>query len=194
MPSEITLDDLQVLISDVLNADRFRDWVKEHDGARQLADYVFGEIYWHKSIGKPNTDTLAKAFLITSWRTIRIIVGTPDGLKSEDVTLPHVPTWHDGKDDGEYWRVNYVITGVPFGHRKDPIFGNYDEITFIEPTFVNGITWSVPGGQFSIHAVGPRRIYPPSVAFVKEGGPVHISFQVTRQNLLTFDHSGIANP
>lgn len=196
MPSELPHHELNGIILDVLSVDHFRTWVKKRNVARALGEFVFGEIYWHKSIGRPNSETLAEAFHIHSLRSGRIIVGTPEGLKAKDVNIPHEPSWFDGKDDDTYWRVNYLISGIPLGHRKDPIFGNYSEVTLIEPTFVKGVTWSVPGGPFSLQPVslGPRAIHPVSAAFVKEERPIYISFEVKRRSLLTFDSSGIVNP
>jgi hypothetical protein len=195
MPSEI-LDSLRVLYSEALNSDRFRRWrLTQEAAAKALADYVVGEIFWSKSIGRPNTSKLSAAFVIDSWRTTKIINGGIGGaLHAEDINVPHVLTWWDGKDDGEHWRVNFLIPNVPFGHRKDPVFGDFDEVTFIVPTFAKGISWTVPGEQLGIHQIGPRTISPSTAALVKENGPVYISFDVIRQLLLSFDSSGVANP
>ena len=171
------LDSLRVLFSDVVTRARFQHWKEGHQQVSNLVEaYVFGEIFWRKSLGRPKTTRLSEAVSVHSWRTTKIINGTPAGLAAVWINVHHYPTWWDGKDDGDYWRVPYLISDIPDGQRHDPVFGNFDETTFIIPEF-EGVPW-VAGGDFEVANSGMRVFVPRDAVFVKESGATHVSFEI----------------
>lgn len=186
---------LSSLYGDVVSVDRFRRWKTEHEPiANALNNCVVGEIYWSKALGRPKTERLRDAFNVESWRTVRHII-TKNGVQFEDDegnTLPHRSSWWDGQEDGEFWRVAYLISDVPNGHRVDPIFGTFEEYTFVVPTLVRGVGWDMPGGILAEGAYGPRVLRPHRAVFVKSDGVKQISFRLIADTLLGFDASGVA--
>jgi len=178
------LDSLGVLYSDVVTTKRFKHWKEDHRPiANMMDDCIFGEIFWRKAMGRPKTANLSSGVRVDSWRTTRILNGTPSGVTSIWLNVPHSPSWWDGKDDGEYWRVNYLISHIPDGHRHDPVFGDFEETTFIVPQFEN-VPWDVPGGKLGIGNAGMRVFEPRDAAFVKTPGAAHVSFEIVPRILL----------
>ncbi|MGO4395232.1 hypothetical protein AB4Z46_28130 [Variovorax sp. M-6] len=172
------LASLGQLFSSPLTHDRFRRWKTEEQAfSNVFDDCVLGEIFWRKGMGRPMAAKLSDGFSIRSWRTTKMLVPTPAGLTSTWIKSPHVPRWWDGKDDASYWRVPYLISDIPFGHRKDLVFGDFDETTFVIPE-LEDLQWDVPGGAQGIGFSGARVFEPRDAVFVKEHGSVHMSFEV----------------
>ena len=184
---------LKTLFSDVVSAERFRNWKASDAGvAGMLSTYTMGEIYWRKAIGRPHTASLSEGFVIEAWRDEMILVGQVGGAAHwQPVKSPYFPSWWDGKDDGEYWRVPFMIPNLKDGRSSD---GAHDEYTHIEPHFRENVWWRVPGGRFGIGSAGHRAFEPDKAVFVKLAGAVHLCFEVVTQALVTIDRHGVAGP
>jgi len=160
---ELVKKGIESLYSDILTPKRFVDWKNsDKDIIKLFDDYVFGEIFWRKSIGRPTTERLRDAFIITS--------ETHSKMKDQDnnivglvpVTMEYSPWWGDGKSDDEYWRVSYRIPDIkPGQHHLEPNIGeDWDDLTWITPKFVKGVSWKVPGGEFGVAGIGVRVFEP----------------------------------
>jgi hypothetical protein len=85
-------------------------WVK--DGvirADILSNTVWGMIRWRKALGRPNTVTLASAFVIerTCWQTE--LVFEKGALREKTFLVPlREPSKWDGPDDEDYYRVSFM--------------------------------------------------------------------------------------
>jgi hypothetical protein len=185
MPMDpLVVESFKALFSDVVSHDRFEQWKEDYQQiAAVFDDYLFGEIFWRKAMGRPKTAKVSEGFLIQSWRNTKILAPKPSGLGTIWIKIPHSPIWWDGKDDAEYWRVPYLISAIPFGHRKDLVFGDFDEATFVVPGF-SDVPWEVPGGEFGIGHLGMRVFEPREAVFVKEKGSAHFSFEVVSRILV----------
>ena len=104
---DLALESVGTLFSDVVSADRFKKWrVGVVPGvADTLSQYGFGEIFWKRSLGRPNTTKLSEAVTVKAWRDEKFLVGAIGGAAHwETIRAFDYPSWWDGKDDGEYWR------------------------------------------------------------------------------------------
>lgn len=179
-------ESLNGLISGVLSTDRFAKWKASvsPDVARVLNSYVFGEIFWRKTLGRPTSAKLADAFEIETWRDQIVLVGDIGGSAHWlPLHVPYFSSLWDGKDDDEYWRVSFMVPNVPSaaphdGHLEDA------EHTYITPQFNRQVAWKIPGGRYGIGNSGLRIFEPPGVAFVKTQAPAHFSFEVVLRSIL----------
>jgi hypothetical protein len=179
---DLARESVGTLFSDVVSADRFKKWragVKE-GVADKLSQYAFGEIFWKKSLGHPNTLKLSEAVTVEAWHIEEKNVGSPDAPIWKPVSRLYYPSWWDGKDDGEYWRVSYMVPNLKVGLSVD---GEHDTKTYIAPQLKFDIPWNIPGGRFGIGNIGFRALEPPQVAFVKTEKSVHFSFEVVLKSL-----------
>jgi hypothetical protein len=197
---ELVKKGIESLYSDILTPKRFVHWKNSDKNIiKVFDDYVFGEIFWRKSIGRPTTEKLRDAFIITAAIHSKIKVNKDEKVGLKTWTLELCPWWGDGKSDDEYWRVSYRIPNVTPGqhHHEQHIGEDWDDLTWITPKFVKGVPWKVPGGKFGVGDIGVRVFEPaPPVVFMKEaGGPKYISFEVVMRAPLVFDSDGVAkNP
>lgn len=173
------------LFSDVVSADRFKKWrVGVVPGvADMLSQYAYGEIFWKKSLGRPNTSKLSEAATVDAWRDEKVLVGDIGGAaRWKTIRVPYFPSWWDGKDDGKYWRVSYMVPNMTVGLSVDGLT-EHSTYTYIVPQLKLDIPWKIPDGRFGIGNTGLRTLEPPSVAFVKTKNAVHFSFEVVRISL-----------
>src|SRR4051812_34924508 len=96
------------LISSSLSHDQLSKWRNGNEDIAEISnEWIIGEIFWRKAIGRPNTLTLSAAFSISAW--------TDTDPQAEDSPLPYKPRlvelW-DAKDDGEFWRVAFRVLAV----------------------------------------------------------------------------------
>jgi hypothetical protein len=145
MPDFDTLarESVGTLFSDVVSADRFRKWrVGVVEGvANTLSQYAFGEIFWKKSLGRPNTTKLSEAVTVEAWRDEMVLVGDIGGAAHwQPIHVPYHPSWWDGKDDGEYWRVSYMVPNLTVGLSADGL-AEHSTYTYIVPQLKRGIPW-----------------------------------------------------
>ena len=104
---DLALESVGTLFSDVVSVDRFKNWSAGVAGrvADIVSQYAFGEIFWKKSLGRPDTTKLSDAVTVEAWREEEILVGNIGGAaRWETIRALYYPSWWDGKDDGEYWR------------------------------------------------------------------------------------------
>ena len=173
------------LFSDVVSADRFKKWRAGVvvSVADKLSQYAFGEIFWRKSLGRPNTTKLSEAITIEAWQDEEAH-DRPDHWTP--FRGPRYPAWWDGKDDGEYWRVSYMVPNLAEGlsvglpNDTEPPHIAY---THIVPQLKLDVPWQIPGSRFGIGNTGLRTLEPPGVAFVKPKTSVHFSFEVVLKSL-----------
>lgn len=187
MPDFDTLarESVGTLFSDVVSADRFRKWrVGVVEGvANTLSQYAFREIFWKKSLGRPNTTKLSEAVTVEAWRDEMVLVGDIGGAAHwQPIHVPYHPSWWDGKDDGEYWRVSYMVPNLTVGLSADGL-AEHSTYTYIVPQLKRGIPWKIPSGRFGIQNIRLRSLEPPGVAFVKKEESVHFSFEVVLKSL-----------
>ncbi|MDQ3010440.1 MAG: hypothetical protein M3X11_07025, partial [Acidobacteriota bacterium] len=123
---DLARESVGTLFSDVVSAARFKKWrVAIVAGvADTLSQYAFGEIFWKKSLGRPNTTKLSEAVTVEAWRDEKLLVGDVGGAAHwKTIRMPYYPSWWDGKDDGRYWRVFYMVpnlqVGVPVDGRAE---------------------------------------------------------------------------
>ena len=157
------------LFSDVVSADRFKKWrVGLVPGvADTLSQYAYGEIFWKKSLGRPNTTKLSETVTVEAWRDEKLLVGDIGGAAHWiTIRVPYYPSWWDGKDDGKYWRVSYMVPNLTVGLSVDGLT-EHSTYTYIVPKLKLDIPWKIPGGRFGIGNTGLRTLEPPGVAFVK---------------------------
>jgi hypothetical protein len=182
---DLARESVATLFSDVVSADRFKKWragVKE-GVADKLSQYAFGEIFWKKSLGHPNTMKLSEAVTVEAWSIEEKNVGPPDGAQIwKPFRSPHYPSWWDGKYNGEYWRVSYMVPNLTVGLSVDGNPEHYTK-TYIAPQLKFDIPWNVPGGRFGRGNIGFRTLEPPYVVFVKKEESVHFSFEVVLKSL-----------
>lgn len=181
-PTDIARD-VSHLLSDTISADRFRDW-RMTDVAPVLGDYVFGEIFWKKSIGRPNFDKLSDGFTIDAWHDEMVLVGTPGGA-AHWITLPapHQASWWDAPPDEDFWRISFMVPGLARGKAVDGIHHQHSHIV---PKLVKKVSWTIPGGEYGIGAAGLKAIEPSGATFTGESGPLHLSFEVVLKSLFVF--------
>ena len=173
------------LFSDVVSGDRFRKWRVGVVAsiADTLSQYAFGEILWKKSLGRPNTTKLSEAVTVEAWRDEKLLVGDIGGAAQwKTVRVPYFPSWWDGKDDGKYWRVSYMVPNVTVGLSVDGMT-EHSTNTYIVPQLKLDIPWTIPAARFGIGNVGLRTLEPPRVAFVKTKKAVRFSFDVVLKSL-----------
>ncbi len=185
MPHFDEVTRLGALFSDVVSVDRFMKWkvdvVRGVDNT--LSQYAFGEIFWKKALGRPNASRLSEGFTVEAWRTEMVLVGDVGGAAHwQPVRVPYLPSWWDGKDDGAYWRVVYMVPNLPVGESSDGL-PEHSTYTHILPHLRHDIGWEIPGGRFGIGSAGLRGLVPPEVVFVKKEAPVHFSFEVVLRSL-----------
>lgn len=141
-----------------------------------LDNYAAGEIFWSKAVGRPETNTLSEGFnLEASQETWLPKAVPPDGIKWERLPLPRNVTWWDGREDEDYWRVNFWVASLERGETTDPRYNLY---TYILPTLVRTVRWTYPGGRFGIASQGRKTLEPPGAHFVKRLGVVRPAFEV----------------
>jgi hypothetical protein len=164
------LDSLRVLHSDVVTPKRFEQWKQDHQHlSNTLDDCVTGEIFWRKAMGRPNKPNLSDGVQLSSWtnQQQQMTCGGENVLRW--ISTPHLLNWQDGNDDGEYWRVIYLISGVWTS-------GNN---TFIVPELVKNVPWTVPSNAHGIGNAGIRVYEPRYVEFIKKmSGIVYYSFEI----------------
>ena len=172
-------DSLNVLYSDVVSSNRFRNWkATDPSAAGIFSEYALGEIFWKKSIGRPRSVPLRDGFTIAAshemW-LLNSVNGAPPTWERKN--QPCASSWWDGKDDSDYWRVPFLIGRIPSGRTNDnnPQHFLY---THIVPSLDRSIAWSMPGGVAGIGALGFQDPSPTSAHFIKEEGAVHLSFEV----------------
>ena len=185
MPHFDDLARLNTLFSDVVSANRFKKWKAEivRDTGTNLSQYAFGQIFWKKSLGRPNTATLSEGIVVEAWRDEMHLVGAIGGAAHWEVLrVPCVPSWWDGKDDGKYWRVPYMVPNLTEGASNDGL-PEHSTYTHIVPHLKPSTAWTVPGGRFGIGSAGLRAFEPPGVAFIKQKGPVYFPFEIVLKSL-----------
>jgi len=185
MPHFDDLARFSTLFSDVVSPNRFKKWKAEivRDVGHNLSRYAFGEIFWKKSLGRPNTATLSEGFAVEAWRDEMHLVGDVGGSgRWELLRVPCFPSWWDGKDDGKYWRVPYMVPNLTEGASNDGL-PEHSTYTYIVPHLKPGTAWAIPGGRFGIGSAGLRAVEPPRVAFIKKKGPVYFPFEVVLKSL-----------
>lgn len=86
------------------------------------------------------------------------------------------------KDDGEYWRISYMVPNLTVGL---PLDGKpeHTEYTYIVPQLKSDTHWRIPGGRLGIGNIGLRALEPSSVMFVKRQQWAHFSFEVVLKSL-----------
>ena len=181
----LAIESVGTLFSDVVSADRFTKWrVGIVAGvAETLSQYAFGEIFWKKSLGRPDTTKLSEAVTVEAWRDEKVLIGDIGGAAQwKTIRSPYYPSWWDGKDDGEYWRVSYMVPNLTEGLSVDGL-SEHSTYTYIVPHMKLDIPWKIPGGRFGIGNLGLRALEPPRVAFVKTKKSVHFSFEVALKSL-----------
>jgi hypothetical protein len=173
------------LIGGVVSADRFRKWRAnlDHGVASTLNRYAFGEIFWRKGLGRPNTVHLSDGFVIDAWHEQMVLVGSIGGPAHwQPLRVPYTPSWWDGKDDDEHWRVTYMIPDLLRGETADGLTEHFEH-THIAPRLKREVPWTIPGGRFGIGHAGLRTLAPPAVVFVKKEASAHFSFEVVLGSL-----------
>ena len=176
---------VNTLFSDIVSADRFTKWRAgiEVGVVDKLSQYAFGEIFWKKSLGRPNTPTLSEGVTVESWRVEMVLVGDIAGAaRWQPLRVPYSPSWWDGKSDGEYWRVSYMVPNLTVGVTADGLPEHFEN-TYIVPQLKRDIPWKIPGGRFGIGSLGLRALEPPGVTFVKREESVRFSFEVVLKSL-----------
>ncbi len=116
-----------------------------------------------------------------------VLVGDIGGTaRCKPIKVPYYPSWWDGKNDAEYWRVSFMVPNLASGLSND---GDPDHSTYthIVPQLKDDIAWAIPGGRFGIGHVGLRSVEPPKVSFVKTEEWAHFSFEVVLRS--PFHHS-----
>ena len=177
---DLTRKTVSKLFGDTLSIDRFEKWRGSmvEGVAGTLSQYAFGEIFWKKSLGRPETVKLSDGIFVEAWREEKILVGDVGGAAHwQTIRVPYYPSWWDGKDDGKYWRVSYMVPNMTVGFSADGL-SEHSIYSFIVPHLKPDVAWKIPGGRFAIASVGLRVLEPPRVAFVKPDKAVHFSFEV----------------
>ena len=185
MPRFDDLARLNMLFSDVVSANRFKKWKAEivRNTGTNLFQYAFGQIFWKKSLGRPNTATLSEGLEVEAWRVEMHLVGDVGGAAQwKPIRVPCSPSWWDGKDDGKYWRVPYMVPNLTEGASNDGL-PEHSTYTHIVPHLKQSTAWTIPGGRFGIGSAGLRAFEPPGVAFIKNKGPVYFAFEVVLRSL-----------
>ena len=183
---ELALESVSTLFSEVLSPNRFKKWRARvvPDVAALLSQYAFGEIFWKKSLGRPNTTKLSEAVTVEAWEVEERLVGSPGGAaRWETLRRPYFPSWWDGKDDGRYWRVSYMVPNLSEGETVDGRPEHFKH-TYIVPHLKPDISWNIPSGRISAGNTGFRTLEPPRVVFVKLKKSAHFSFEIVRKPLL----------
>jgi hypothetical protein len=189
--NEIAKDSLKVLFSDVVSANRFRQWkTSDSGGAGLFSQYALGEIFWKKAIGRPSTALLRDGFSIDASYEVWVLLPVEGGAAWERLLTPCIASWWDGKNDNEYWRVPFMVGKIPSGRTldNDPLHSLYTHIT---PSLQRNVPWT-SGGRFGVGSLGIRTIEPHAAVFVKEEGAVNLSFEVVLKSPFTFDRDGVA--
>ena len=183
---EVALESVRTLFSEVLSPNRFKKWRARvaPDAAALLSQYAFGEIFWKKSLGRPNTTKLSEAVTVEAWQDEEALVGDIGG-GAHWVTFrnPRFPSWWDGKDDGRYWRVSYMVPNLSVQVTVDGLPTHFRH-TYIVPHLKPDTSWNIPSGKSVIANTGFRTLEPPRVVFVKTEKSAHFSFEVVRKPLL----------
>lgn len=137
----------------------------------------YGEIFWRKALGRPDTTTLSEGFEIKACYDKWTTVGAPGSGSGVDIALPtpYGVSWWDGPSDNEYYRIWFIIPNLHDGRANDPKWNSY---THVMPVIRREVRWTVPGGLFGSGSVGVRRLEPQATAFVFGKDPVRLSFEV----------------
>jgi hypothetical protein len=178
--NELARESVGLLFSDIVSADRFTSWragVVE-GAAATLSQYAFGEIFWRQALGRPDTTKLSDAVTIESWRDDSVLAGDINGAATwKTIRAPYYPSWWDGKNDGEYWRVTYMVPNLTVGLSVDGL-PEHSTQTHIRPQLNSDVTWTIPGGRLGIGNTGFRTLKTSEVVFIKTDKSVHFSFEV----------------
>lgn len=172
---DVSADSLGQLLDGVLSADRFKKWRASIVGgsAKILGRYAFGEIFWKKALGRPNTANLSDGFEIDAKHFEVFSNYAPGGVVYPvSFDLPYFASWWDGKDDDDHWRISFMVPNMIAG-----------EPTQITPRLKTRIAWLVPGGRLGIRPGEFRTRNPHFAAFVKKEGPVYFQFEVILKSL-----------
>ena len=133
------------------------------------------------ALGRPTTASLSTAFTVEAWRDEARLVGDVGGAAHWQVLpVPSAPSWWDGKDDPEHWRVPYMIPNMAPGKAVD---GIHNEYTHIVPHLVPGVRWDSDGKGVHMR-IGFRTLHPHGAVFVKEAGASYFSFEVVVEPLM----------
>lgn len=185
MPHFDDLARLNTLFSGVVSVDRFKKWKAEivRDAGTNLGRYAFGQIFWKKSLGRPNNATLSEGLAVEAWRVEMHLVGDVGGAPHwQPLRVPCSPSWWDGKDDSKYWHVPYMVPNLTEGASTDGL-PEHSTYTYIVPRLNPGTAWTIPGGRFGIGSAGLRAFKPHGVAFIKKKGPVYFPFEIVLRSL-----------
>ncbi|MFL6846729.1 MAG: hypothetical protein ACJ8ER_17830 [Allosphingosinicella sp.] len=184
---------LKHLFDGVLSPERFSSWKAELGGTIEtLRTYAFGEIFWRKSIGRPHTPALADGFTIEAMTDESIFVVDADGSSHwQPWQLHYQPSWWDGKDDDEFWRVGFIVPDIQDGRAVD---GIHNRSTAVLPRLLNDVWWIGPEGAPDIVTSLQRMIVGDWAVFVKGDTSVHLSFEVMVKSLTVFDSRGLQRP
>jgi hypothetical protein len=177
--NDLALKSASVLFSSPITTDRFKSWATKNtpDIAGLVNSYAFGEIFWKKALGRPNTAKLSDGFVFDAWHDQQSL-----DLKTGHwihYGVPYVVMLSDGKDDEDYWRVVYMVPRLAMGNAADGL-REHDEYTHFVPGLAKGIAWSTPGGVFA-SGFGFRTLSPHQAVFVKGDQAVHYNFEVILQ-------------
>jgi hypothetical protein len=167
---------------------RFKRWKDSVDPgvATVLGGYAFGEIVWKKQLGRPNTIKLSDGFSIEAWRDDMVLVGDIGAAAHwQPLHTPYQPSWWDGQEDAEHWRVSFMVPDMKAGASVDGLTG-HSTYTHIVLHFQRGVSWLADGGPFRYAPVGLRVFDPPHVVFVKPQTFVYFSFEVVLTRALVF--------
>ena len=170
-------ESVSALFSDIISAERFKIW-RAKSPTLVLKSYVLGEIFWRKSLGRPDTQKLSDAFTVEAWHEQFELYGLSGSLPEwQPMTVPNYPSWWDGKEDSEYWRVAYLVPDVPSGASNDNREEHFGH-AHIVPHLKTGVRWKGPDGKLIFGSGARRGFEPPAVVFVKTDESAHFSFEV----------------
>jgi hypothetical protein len=184
---EFVGDSVKELFADVVSAERFIDWKRTFPSAADfLRDYVLGEIFWRKAIGRPTSAMLRDGVHLDASHEIWLLVPVDGQPTWERINLPVAASWWDGNDDEEYWRVPFLVGPVESGITNNPDPENF-LFTHIVPSLNPAVRWTRPLGAIP----GVKSFKPASAVFVKPEGAVSISFEIVVTPFVFFDEGGV---
>ena len=148
-----------------ISAGRFREWVRNDSAGLGFKTYAFGEIFWDKAIGRPQTASLSEGFTIEAWHDEKFLAGQIGGAAAwTTVRAPHYPSWWDGHDDDKFWRVSFMVPDLHDGRVTD---GIHNRLTYIVPRLVGDVSWWPRNRPWSLQ--GRRAGHRASGGCVREG-------------------------
>lgn len=132
---------LENLFEERLTKESYKVWTNSFasiDVYNVFSNVSFGTIEWLRELGKPSTSTMAEGFDVQFWMYQEVGYWTPEGYRTIWLHTPvPVSTW-DGQSDENFFRVNYLVTGLAVGR-----------IYYSSVQFANGrADWPSPSSRF----------------------------------------------